>query len=76
MNLAVGKQHARNQAGGDTSQRLALLRQSRASSARGEAVARQVNELYTLVDANKEIWDYGVANLAKAEAALGSTARH
>jgi hypothetical protein len=59
-----------NQPGTGATRRLELLRNSREASARGVAAARQINEIYTLIDANKEIWDFGIANLANAEAAL------
>ena len=50
--------------------RLELLRSSREASARGVAATSQINEVFPLIDSNKDIWDFGIANLAKADAAL------
>ena len=51
-------------------QRAELWRKSRDSSARGTDECRRINDIYPLVNENKKLWDIGVANLAKAEAAI------
>lgn len=59
-----------NEPGVGARRRLELLRSSREASARGVTAASQINEVYALIDSNKEIWGFGVVNLAKAQAAL------
>jgi hypothetical protein len=49
-----------------------MLRTARDESASGVAAARQINEVYALIDTNKDIWHFGIANLAKADAAFAA----